>query len=58
MLCVKVTYSTKAVCIFSMDEFANFVDEVRDGQVGEKWKVELVEMDEEEYVNLPEFNGP
>ncbi len=58
LFCVRVTYSTGTQCVFRMDDFGNFADEVRDGQVGETWAVELIEMGREEFENLPEFTGP
>ena len=33
------------------------VDEVCEGEVGERWEIEIVEMTEDEYAGLPEFEG-
>jgi hypothetical protein len=33
------------------------LEEVREGEIGEKWSLEIVEMTQEDYDLLPEFNG-
>ena len=33
------------------------IDEIVDGHIGEIWTVEIIEMDEKEYDDLPEFVG-
>ena len=38
-------------------EMGILLDELREGEVGEKWTVSIVEMTEEEYQALPEFAG-
>jgi hypothetical protein len=41
----------------SLSEAISIVDEFREGEVGEKWNVTVIEMSEEEYEALPEFEG-
>ena len=45
-------------CYAQPEEALNvLIDEIKDSEVGAKWTVELVEMTQEEYDRLPEFEG-
>lgn len=40
-----------------LDELGPLIDEIREGRIGEIWTVEIIEMDDKEYLGLPEFEG-
>lgn len=42
---------------YSMDAIDGIVDEVRMSDIGDKLFIELVEMSQEEFDELPEFDG-
>lgn len=39
------------------NELFVLIDEIKEGQTGEKWEIEIIEMYQEEYDKLPEFTG-
>ena len=56
---IKVTWPTDAVLVCPADDFARDADYYfSESEVGEIWKIEIVEMTQKEYEALPEFDGP
>jgi hypothetical protein len=45
------------LAIRSMNEFEDCLGGILDDEVGNKYTVEIAEMDEQEFGNLPEFDG-
>ena len=41
----------------SVGDFLILLDEITDAEIGSKWVITKIEMEEEEYINLPEFIG-
>lgn len=39
------------------DELNIVLDELREGAIGDRWELEIIEMREEDYAALPEFKG-
>ena len=59
MKLLKLTWPTGAIEITDLAGFlAAAKDYIGDGEIGEEWTLEFVEMDQEAYDNLPEFAGP
>ena len=56
----KLTWPTEATHMFPIDNRGCYglSDCIVDSEVGEVWKIEIVEMTQEEYDALPEFMGP
>ena len=38
-------------------ELGPLIEEIREGEIGEVWTVEIMEMDEKEFLSLPDFEG-
>ena len=56
---VKLTWPTGAVEITDLDGFLSAAkDYIGEGEIGDEWHLEFIEMDQEAYDNLPEFAGP
>jgi len=39
------------------DELNVVLDELQEGEIGDRWELEIIEMREEDYTALPEFKG-
>jgi hypothetical protein len=61
MIYAKISLRHGSTYIQPLDELDVFIEEIRQGAeygaVGAVWTVELVEMSEEEYAELPGFAG-
>ena len=56
---VKLTWPTGAHEITDFDGLAYVIrDYMADSGIGDEWKIEIVEMEQEAFDNLPEFMGP
>lgn len=56
---VKLTWPTGAVEITDFDGLALAIKEyMADSGIGDEWGIEIVEMEQEAFDNLPEFMGP
>lgn len=56
---LRLTWPTGAVQIVPQEALAPTFDYyLKDGEVGEVWELEVIEMTQEEYDALPEFTGP
>lgn len=56
---VKLTWPAGAIEITDFDGLANVIkDYMADSGVGDEWSMEIVEMEQEAFDNLPEFMGP
>ena len=53
----KITLSVGATYTQPLDSLDVLVEEIQNGMVGEVWTVEIVQMTEEEYAELPDFDG-
>lgn len=54
----RVTYGTGAITTIELEHLGNITDEIKDGDAGDKWEIELVTMTVGEFESLPEFSGP
>lgn len=57
MVFAKVTLRGGGSYVQPMDELGVLIDEIKEGSVGEHWDVDLIEMSQEDYEKLPEFQG-
>jgi hypothetical protein len=57
IICAKISLNVGGTYIQRLYELGPLIEEIREGQIGEVWTVEIVEMDEKEYESLPEFIG-
>ena len=58
-LYAKISLNVGGTYVQPLDQLSlvALIDEIIDGQIGEIWTAEIVEMDEKEYEGLPEFVG-
>ena len=58
-LYAKISLNIGGTYVQPLDQLSLIVmiDEIIDGQIGEVWTVEIIEMDEKEYESLEEFVG-
>ncbi len=55
----KIVWPTGAIEITDFEGVQYVVkDYLNDSSVGEEWKIEIVEMEQDEFDKLPEFMGP
>ncbi len=61
-LYAKISYNDNGSYIESLDNAMNALQGEFDGiveyaEVGDEWKIEIIEMEEQDFENLPEFDG-
>ena len=54
---IKIKLHGGGIYIEPVDKLNGLIAELEEGEIGEIWTVEKIEMTEEEYSNLPEFTG-
>ena len=59
--CVKIDFNDGDTLTVRLEDWKEQIPEIDsllfDGEVGDKFTLSLIEMDEDEYENLPEFDG-
>ena len=59
LILAKLTWPTGAYEITDFNGLAHVIrDYMADSGIGDEWNIEIVEMEQEEFDNLPEFIGP